>query len=122
MTDTADPELPETPEKPTFSDLLGELSRDATNFARAEVDYLRAQAGERAHHAVPGLIMIGVAIALVSGVTMAVPVGLILLFAPLIGTGWAITVVSVTGVLIAVLLYHLGLRRMRTVLKRPEDR
>jgi Putative Actinobacterial Holin-X, holin superfamily III len=117
----AEPPL-ETQERPALSSLLVELTRDARSFATAEVEYLKAQAGERAHFAVPGLIMIGVAVALSMGVLMAVPVGLIWLFAPMIGAGWSTLVVSTVGLLMAMLLFKLGTRRVKAVLKRPEDR
>jgi protein-S-isoprenylcysteine O-methyltransferase Ste14 len=113
---------PQSEERPAISSLLVELTRDARNFATAEVEYLKAQAGERAHFAVPGLIMIGVAFALAMGVTMAIPVGLIWLLAPMIGAGWATLAVTVIGLLIVVLLLKLGTRRVKAVLKKPEDR
>jgi uncharacterized membrane protein YqjE len=117
----AEPQV-EASERPALSSLLVELTHDARRFAAAEVEYLKAQAGERAHFAVPGLIMIGVAVALAMGVLMAVPVGLIWLFAPMIGAGWSTLAVSVVGVFIATLLFKIGTRRVKAVLKRPEDR
>jgi protein-S-isoprenylcysteine O-methyltransferase Ste14 len=112
----------DTQERPALSSLLVELTRDVKNFATAEVEYLKAQAGERAHFAVPGLIMIGVALALAMGVTMAVPVGLIWLLAPVIGAGWATLAVTLAGLAIAAILLKFGTRRVKAVLKRPEDR
>jgi uncharacterized membrane protein YqjE len=112
----------EAQERPAISSLLVELTRDARSFATAEVEYLKAQAGERAHFAVPGLIMIGVALALATGILMAVPIGLIWLFAPMIGAGWSTLAVTLVGLIIAILLFKLGMRRVKAVLKRPEDR
>jgi uncharacterized membrane protein YqjE len=112
----------ETQERPALSSLLVELTRDARSFAIAEVEYLKAQAGERAHFAVPGLIMIGVALAIATGVLMAIPVGLIWLFAPMIGAGWSVLTVTLAGLALAALLLKLGTRRVKAVLKRPEDR
>jgi hypothetical protein len=117
----AEPQV-ETPERPALSSLLVELTHDARSFAAAEVEYLKAQAGERAHFAVPGLIMIGAAVALAMGVSMAVPVGLIWLLAPLIGAGWSTLAVTLAGLAVAALLLKLGTRRVKAVLKRPEDR
>lgn len=111
-----------TQERPALSSLLVELTHDARSFAAAEVEYLKAQAGERAHFAVPGLIMIGVALALAMGILMAVPIGLIWLFAPMIGAGWSTLAVTLIGLMIAALLFKLGTRRVKAVLKRPEDR
>jgi hypothetical protein len=119
----SEPETPvDTQERPALSSLLVELTRDAKSFATAEVEYLKVQAGERAHFAVPGLIMIGVAVALAMGVMMTVPVGLIWLLAPLTGAGWATLGVTLAGLAIAAVLLKLGTRRVKAVLKRPEDR
>lgn len=109
-------------ERPALSSLLVELTRDARSFATAEVEYLKAQAGERAHFAVPGLIMISVAIAFATGVLTALPVALIWLLAPIIGAGWAILAITLSGLALAALLLKLGTRRIKAVLKRPEDR
>jgi uncharacterized membrane protein YqjE len=117
----AEPSI-EAQERPALSSLLVELTRDARSFATAEVEYLKAQAGERAHFAVPGLVMIGVALALALGILMAVPVGLIWLFAPMIGAGWSTLAVTLVGLMIAALLFKLGTRRVKAILKRPEDR
>ncbi len=109
-------------ERPALSSLLVELMHDARSFATAEVEYLKAQAGERAHFAVPGLIMIGVAIAFATGILTALPVALIWLLAPMIGAGWAVLTVTLSGLALAALLLKLGTRRIKAVLKRPEDR
>lgn len=108
-------------ERPALASLFVELTRDAGSFARAEIDYLKAKAGLRAHRAAPGFGMIGIAIALALGILMAVPVGLLLLLAPMIGTGWALLAVTLGGVVLAALLFKLGTRRIKTVLKRSGD-
>ena len=120
MSDTEPPI--EANERPAISSLLVELTRDARSFATAEVEYLKAQAGERAHFAVPGFIMIGVAIAFATGALMALPVALIWLLSPIIGAGWAVLVVTLSGLALAAVLFKLGTRRIKAVLKRPEDR
>jgi uncharacterized membrane protein YqjE len=112
----------EANERPAISSLLVELTRDARSFATAEVKYLKAQAGERAHFAVPGFIMIGVAIAFAIGALIALPVALIWLLSPIIGAGWAVLVVTLSGLALAAVLFKLGTRRIKAVLKRPEDR
>lgn len=113
---------PEPDERPPLSELLVELTRDASSFAQAEMAYLKAQAGERAHFAVPGLVMIGVALVIAAGGLTALPVALIWWLAPLIGTGWALLAVSLAVLLLSALLLKLGTRRIKAVLKRPEDR
>ena len=112
----------DAPERPTLSTLLVELTRDARSFAAAEVAYLKAQAGERAHFAVPGLIMVGIAIAIGMGILIAVPIGFVLLLTPMIGAGWAMAGVTGTGLGMAALLLKFGVRRIKAVLKRPEER
>lgn len=108
--------------RPALSSLFVDLMRDANEFAKAEMAYLKAQAGERAHYAMPGFIMIGVAIAVATGVLMAIPVGCVLLLAPLIGVGWALLAVSIAGLLLAYAMIKLGSRRLKAVFKSPEDR
>jgi hypothetical protein len=119
MTDAAPPE---PDDKPALAGLLVELTNDMSRFARAEVAYIKAQAGERAHFAVPGLAMFGVGLAIATGILMAVPAGLIMLLSPMIGTGWSILAVTTGGLIITALLIKLGVRRIKAVLKRPEDR
>jgi phosphate/sulfate permease len=109
-------------ERASLSALLVGLTRDASQFAQAEIAYLKAQAGERAHYAVPGLIMIGVALALGLGLLSALPIALIWLLTPLIGTGFAFAIVTLVGLAATALLVKLGVRRIKAVLKRPEDR
>lgn len=109
-------------EPASLSALLVGLTRDASAFAQAEIAYLKAQAGERAHYAVPGLAMIGVALALGFGLMAALPVALIWLLAPLVGNGYALLIVTLVGLAAVALLIKLGVRRIKAVLKRPEDR
>jgi Putative Actinobacterial Holin-X, holin superfamily III len=108
--------------RPALASLVIDLTRDANDFAKAEMAYFKAQAGERAQYAVPAFIMIGIAIAIATGVLMALPVGCMLLLAPLIGLGWALLAVTVIGLLLAYAMIKLGTRRLKAVLKSPEDR
>lgn len=121
MSDSESPEQTSS-ERASLSTLLVELTRDAGQFAQAEIAYLKAQAGERASYAVPGLIMIGVAIALGLGLVSALPVGLVWLLAPLIGNGYALLIVTLVGLATIALLIKLGVRRIKAVLKKPADR
>ena len=116
--DHADPSV----ERPSIAALLGQLSDDASNFAKAEAEYVRAQVGERANFAKPALGMIGMGIALLFGLTMAAPVGAMLVLAPLIGLGWAFGGVMLGGALLAFLSLKFGVRRFKAALKRPEER
>ena len=122
MNETPASDVDASSNRPTLANLFIDLMRDANSFARAEMIYLKAQAGERAQYAVPGIIMIGVAIAIAMGVLMAVPVALILLLAPQIGMAWALGVVTLAGLVLAAILIQFGVRRIKSVFKRPENR
>jgi hypothetical protein len=110
------------PEKLGLAALLGQLGNDAGDFARAEAAYLKAQVGERASYALPALAMIGAGIALLSGVLIAFLVGLTMILAPLIGTGWSVLAVTFGAALLAVGLLRFGIQRIKATLKRPEER
>ena len=122
MPDSPSPDLPDTDERPALSALIGQLASDSTDFARAEIAYLRAQAGERASFALPGLIMIGVAIALGFGAIVALVVGAMMLVATVMPPVWAILLVTTVALLTTVLLARLGIARLRGSLKPREDR
>ena len=109
-------------ERPSIVALFGQLSDDATSFVKAEADYVRAQVGERTTFAKPALALIGAGIALFFGLTMAAPVGLMLVLVPLIGPGWAFGSVMLGGALFAYLSLKFGTRRFKAALKRPEER
>ena len=122
MADDAPPVLIAEEEKPGIPQLLGQLASDTGDFARAEIAFLRAAAGERASYALPGIIMVAVGTALASGAVVALLVGLVLWFTPMIGTGWAI-VASIGGSLIvAIILFRLGTVRLRNALKPRDER
>lgn len=102
--------------------LFGQLRADASVFARAEVSYFKAQAGERAVHARPGLALLVIGLALASGALIALPIGALLLLAPVIGAGLALFAVVGVSLLLAALMLWAGGRRLRSALKKPEDR
>jgi Putative Actinobacterial Holin-X, holin superfamily III len=109
-------------ESPGIAALLSQLSGDARAFARAEANYLKAQAGERAAYAVPALAMLGVGLTLAAGSLIALLVGLIMVLAPLIGAGLATATVVGGAILIALLLLWAGSSRLRGAFKKPEER
>jgi Putative Actinobacterial Holin-X, holin superfamily III len=102
--------------------LIGQLRADASVFARAEVSYYKAQAGERATHARPGLALLVIGLAVACGALIALPVGLVLVLAPVIGAGLALFAVVSVSLLLAALMLWAGGRRLRSALKKPEDR
>ncbi len=115
------PEIDENSDK-GIGALFGQLRADASVFARAEVSYYKAQAGERASYARPGLALLAVGLAIACGALIALPIGVVLLLAPLIGTGLALFSVISVSLLLAALMLWAGGRRLRAALKKPEDR
>jgi Putative Actinobacterial Holin-X, holin superfamily III len=106
---------------PGIKALLGQLASDTTDFARAELAFLRAEAGERAGYALPGLVLIGLGLTLAFGTIVALLIGTMLWLMPILG-GWAIFIVGGSGVILAGLACHFGTDRLRRAVKTKEDR
>ncbi len=121
MPDAADP-LDDAQEKPSISQLARQLVDDGRSFAEAEVAYLKAQAGERASYAVPGLAMIGGAVALALGSLVAAVIGLMFLLADWIGLGWSLPITLIIFGLICYGLIRVGTARVKDSLKPREER
>ncbi len=113
---------PSDADKPTIKTLLGQLANDTSDFARAEIDYLRAQAGERASYALPGLIMLGLAASLGFGAIVALLVGLCFWLAVSMGTGWAVLIIVGGAAVLALILARIGAQRIGHSLKARADR
>ncbi len=122
MPDAADPLDGEPQEKLSIAQMARQLVDDGRAFAEAEVDYLTAQAGERASYAVPGLAMIGAAIALALGSLVAAVVGLMFLLADWVGLGWSLPITLTVFGLICYGLIRAGVTRVKDSLKPREDR
>jgi Putative Actinobacterial Holin-X, holin superfamily III len=122
MADDASPLTAAIDEKPGIPQLLGQLASDTGDFARAEIAFLRATAGERAAYAMPGIIMVAVGTALASGAVVALLVGLVIWLAPEIGTGWAILASIGGSLIVAIFLFRLGTARLKNALKSRDER
>jgi Putative Actinobacterial Holin-X, holin superfamily III len=116
------PDIEILPERPGLKALAERLGKDAAAFAKAEGTYLKAQLGERADYAKPALFALVTGVALVFGVSTAMPVGVMLVLAPLIGAGWALLATLVLFVVLAALLMRFGAKRIKAALKKPEER
>ncbi len=124
-TEFADPELADEvsrTERPTIAALFGQLVDDSRTFATAELAYLKAQAGERASYALPGLAMIGVAMALSFAVIVAGLIGLMVWLATITPLGWAVLIVTATAALVCLILVRVGTARLRGSLKSRDTR
>ena len=80
---------------------------------------MKASAGARAQYAVPGVVLLVTALALVTGVVVALPVGLLLILAPIIGAGWAIAAVFAAFLLVGGVLGLIGFKRIKSAMKGP---
>ena len=122
MTDSVDPMEEAEADEPSIAQLARKLVDDARAFAQAEVGYLKAQAGERASYAMPGLAMIGAAIGLATGALVAAVVGMMFLLADYVGLGWSIVVTMVTASVVAFALVRIGTNRIKLSLKARDQR
>ncbi len=123
MTTTPDlSDQTEDAERQTLTALFGQLVDDSRSFARAEMAYLRAQAGERASYALPGVVMICAAAALSFGAIVALLIALMLWLSTVMALGWATLIVTLAAGLTCVILVRVGLSRLRGSLKSRDDR
>jgi ABC-type siderophore export system fused ATPase/permease subunit len=116
---TDDTDLDEQ-EKPGIAALLGQLSDDATNFAKAEMRLLQAQAGERASIAIPALFMLAASGVLMLAIVVAVVIAALFVLAPFTGMAIAALIVIIVSGVIAYLLFRAGRERMRRVFRKLE--
>jgi hypothetical protein len=107
-------------EKPSIAALLTQLGDDATGFARAEMRFLQAQAGERASIAVPAMFMLAASGVLMLAVMVAVMIAALFVIAPVTGMPVAAFIVIASSALVAFLLYRAGRERMRRVFRKLE--
>ncbi len=121
MTDVPAPDLEDARERPGLPALLAQLGSDARAFAEAEVRWIKAEAGERASHAVPALVLIVSALALGSGALIALLIGLMLVLRPFAGTGGAVALVVAGSITIAALLGWAGNRRIKRAFRPLES-
>ncbi|MFZ5746092.1 MAG: phage holin family protein [Pseudomonadota bacterium] len=97
-----------------------QLFEDAKGYGRAEVAYYRLLLSQRVRAARVGIAAGGIALALASGVAVALMVGLVMTLAAIIGPGWATLIVVVFGSLGSALLGRFAWLRIAAALKPPE--
>ena len=109
-------------ERPPLIALVRQLGDDAQAFAKAEAAFIKERVGEGWSHAVPGLAAIGIAVAVVLGAFIALPLGLMMLIGAHLGLALSIPIVMISAALISQLLVKFGQRRLKAAIKMPEDR
>ncbi len=113
----SDHEIEKAEDRQPIAALLGQLADDTKAFAKAEIDYLKAEAGERVDHAIPGVAMVGVAAALGMGALIALLVGLIMILTNSVGLPFAVLIVCGVSFIITWLLWRSGAGRLKHAFK-----
>jgi hypothetical protein len=120
VSEAAPSELEPEKEHPGIAALITQLGDDARSFASSEMRWIKAEAGERAGHIAPALVLLIAAASLGAGSLIALLIGLILLLQDALGLGGAVAAVVAGGLVLAGLLGWLGGRRLKRIV-RPLD-
>ena len=99
-------------ERPTIGELFTQLVDGGRGLFQAEVALYRIEAGRRSLSAGWAAGLLVGALTLAQGALIALLVGLIMVLAPALGTGWAVASVTVGAVALAGLLGWLGMRQI----------
>ena len=106
---------PRDADSPSVRDLIGQLVADTKAYARAEMNYVREELGDRKSHLGPAIGFMAVAGLLAFALVVAIVVGLMIWIGQAIGMGWSIMIVSAGFGLLAYLLVRLGLFHLNQV-------
>lgn len=93
--------------------LIGQLTEDAKDYARAEVDYFKAVAQAKVVELKGAAIAAVLALALALAAAIGLIVGAILTLATLVGPGWATLIVVGVSLVVAALLGWAAARGFR---------
>lgn len=99
-----------------IGELIGQLTEDAKDYARAEVDYVKAVAQAKVAEVKGAAIAAVLALALAMAAAIGLIVGAILTLATLVGPGWATLIVVGISLVIAALLGWAAARGIRKAL------
>lgn len=114
-------ELTDTPEeKPGIGTLIGRLVEDGKGYARAEIDYVKALAGERMRAAKSGVIFLVAGLVLLHGALIALFVGLVLSLATIIGPFWSMLIVVAVASVIGGVLAKIGVSHFQRAKAGPD--
>lgn len=110
-------EPPPSGSDPSARVLLRQLAEDATAYARAEAEYLKAELGDRTAHLAPTLALYAVAAILGLGLVLGLIVAATLWAASYIGFGWAMAALAgILGLAIWLLVRAAG-RHLQAMLR-----
>lgn len=108
-----DNEPPFDMNEPSARVLLRQLVDDGVNYARAQADYVKAELGERSAFVVPGIVLVGGAVALALALIVALIVVGMVWLGVAIGFGWAVLALTLATLLIILLLLRAGSRQFK---------
>lgn len=100
--------------------LIGRLVEDGKAYAYAEIDFVKALAGERLRAAKSGMIFVVAGLVLLHGALIALFVGLVLSLATLVGPFWAMLIVVLTTGLIGGVLAKIGIAHFQNAKAGPD--
>jgi len=96
-----------------IGELIGQLTEDAKDYARAEVDYFKAAAQAKVAEVKGAVVAAVLALALALAAAIGLVVGAILTLATLVGPGWATLIVVGACLIVAALLGWVAARGIR---------
>lgn len=106
---------------PSVRVLIGQLVDDTKAYARAEMQFVRAEVGDRASHIGPAIgLLAGAFVILFAGLVAAI-VGLTVWLGMLIGLGWSVLIVSASIAVIAFVMARVAARHV-SLLTRPWEK
>ena len=118
---SGDDVIDEGDEKPGIGALVGRLVEDAKAYARAEIGYAKALAGERLRAARTGIVFLIAGLVLLHGALIALFVGMVLWLSTLIGPLWSMAIVVGVAGAIGAVLAKIGLSHFQRVRSGPDD-
>lgn len=110
----------EVDEKQGISTLIGRLVEDGKGYARAEISYFKALAGERMRAAKTGIVFVVAGLILLHGALIALFVGAVLALATLVGPFWSMVIVVLVATIAGGVLAKIGLAHFQRVKDGPE--
>ncbi|WP_159713072.1 phage holin family protein [Sphingomonas sp. AX6] len=107
-------------EKAGIGTLIGRLVKDGKGYARAEICYAKALAGERMRAAKSGIVFLVAGLVLLHGALIALFVGLVLSLATWVGPFWSMLIVVAVASIIGGVLAKIGLAHFQRAKTGPD--